>query len=89
MVNSPPRNPTDVLDSFIGRMRFAIASQNTEGEAHFRNGTKVKIRIGEAHGSTSVAVKKRQDGEKIPLDSVLIFPFAGSVLVCGREQLLL
>jgi hypothetical protein len=25
----------------------------------------------------------------IPLDSALIFPFAGSVLVCGREQLLL
>jgi hypothetical protein len=25
----------------------------------------------------------------IPIDSVLIFPFAGSVLVYGREQLLL
>ena len=25
----------------------------------------------------------------IPLDSALIFPFDGSVLVCGREQLLL
>ncbi|PMD13457.1 hypothetical protein NA56DRAFT_755764 [Hyaloscypha hepaticicola] len=27
--------------------------------------------------------------DKIPTDSGLIFPFAGSVLVCGREQLLL
>jgi hypothetical protein len=27
--------------------------------------------------------------EDIPLDSGLIFPFAGSVLVCGCEQLLL
>jgi hypothetical protein len=26
---------------------------------------------------------------QIPLDSGLIFPFAGSVLVCGHEQLLL
>jgi threonine dehydrogenase-like Zn-dependent dehydrogenase len=26
---------------------------------------------------------------RIPIDSVLIFPFTGSVLVCGREQLLL
>jgi hypothetical protein len=25
---------------------------------------------------------------RIPLDSGLIFPFAGSVLVCGREKLL-
>jgi hypothetical protein len=25
----------------------------------------------------------------IPIDSGLILPFAGSVLVCGREQLLL
>jgi hypothetical protein len=28
-------------------------------------------------------------GHTIPVDSGLIFPFAGSVLVCGREQLLL
>ena len=28
-------------------------------------------------------------GVGIPIDLVLIFPFAGSVLVCGREYLLL
>jgi hypothetical protein len=28
------------------------------------------------------------NNERIPLDSGLIFSFAGSVLVCGREQLL-
>jgi hypothetical protein len=27
--------------------------------------------------------------EEIPIDSGLIFPFADSILVCGREQLLL
>jgi len=26
---------------------------------------------------------------RVPIDSELIFPFASSVLVCGREQLLL
>jgi hypothetical protein len=31
----------------------------------------------------------RRDRVEIPIDSGLIFPFAGSVLVCGREQLLL
>ncbi len=36
-----------------------------------------------------LTLSSSSSGERIPIDSVLIFPFAGSVLVYGHKQLLL
>jgi hypothetical protein len=42
-----------------------------------------------AIGYWIVRIRKVLESHKVLIDSGLIFPFAGSVLVCGREQLLL
>jgi hypothetical protein len=43
--------------------------------------------FGESHVLKILSWRAKEGG--IPIDSGLIFPFAGSVLVCGREQVLL
>jgi hypothetical protein len=48
-----------------------------------------KKRKVERNKSSGPEPKVIMDLEYLPLDSGSIFPFAGSVLVCGREQLLL
>ncbi len=52
---------------------------------------KCRVNFRRLTGGEFGKVKKKQTSDwfSIPIDSGLIFPFAGSVLVYGREQLLL